>query len=179
VEDWSIELESMTDYTYFFHKFENPSVTLLILLEEKLKDALFDNGGILLIHCKTTGPKEYMFTICFEYAKARFHLLTFHKSLENSKYESLLKEVDSQVDKKKWVNKDELTLGLKAIASRVRQLLISIAAITASNQHIIEQMKPTNLKKHITRVGGSMEYALLALKEKPQHLTGLYYEVEL
>jgi hypothetical protein len=51
-------------------------------------------------------------------------------------------------------------LGLKAIASRIRQLLVSIVALTASNQHIIEQMRPTDFIRHIPCQVGSMGFAL-------------------
>jgi hypothetical protein len=76
--------------------------------------------------------------------------------LENSKNESLLKEVESQVDRKKWVNKDGLLLGLKAIASRIRQLLLSIAMMTTSIRHKKSKMGPADLIRHITSQGGSM-----------------------
>jgi hypothetical protein len=103
----------VTDWTQFIHKFKNSPIILPISHEEKTKDVLFKKGGILLIHCETTGAKEYIFTICVEYAKAAFHPPTFVKSLQISKYESLLKEVESQVDSMMWINKDSLWLGKK------------------------------------------------------------------
>jgi hypothetical protein len=95
VEDWSIELVPMMDYTYFVHKFKNLPIALPISHEEKVKEVLSYSKGILLIHYKTIGPKEYMFTMCVEYIKASFYMPIFPKSLENSKYESLFKEVES------------------------------------------------------------------------------------
>ena len=93
VEDWTIELVPMMDYTYFVHKFKNSPIALPILYEEKIKELFSYSKGILLIQCKATGPKKYMFTICVEYIKATFYM--FIKSLTNSKYESFLKEVEN------------------------------------------------------------------------------------
>ena len=104
----SLELEPMTNWKHFVHKFKNSSVVFPILHKDKVKDVLYGSSGINNIHCKTIEEDPYMFTICVEYAKATFHLLIFLKSLENSKHESLLKEVEKQVDKKMWLNKEGL-----------------------------------------------------------------------
>lgn len=79
-----------------------------------------------------------MFTICVEYSISPFHLIVFLKSLENSKYESLMREVKEQVDIKKWVNKDGLPFGAKAKASWIRELILSLGVMIAANKHIIQ-----------------------------------------
>jgi hypothetical protein len=147
LEYWSLELIPMTDRTYFVHKFRDSAAELPILYEGKVKDVLPDSEGILLVHCETTGEEAYMFTIYLEYAKAKFHLPMFLKSLENSTYESLLKEVESQVDQKKWVNKNGHPLGIKSMASKIRQLLISMTAVIASRRYVSEKMKPADLTR--------------------------------
>jgi hypothetical protein len=156
LEYWSLKLIPMTDRTHLVHKFRNSTAVLPISYEEKVKDVLSNNRGILLVHCETTGEEAYMFTICLEYARAKFHLPTFLKSLENSAYESLLKKVESQVDQKKWINKDGHPLGIKSMASRIQQLLISMAAITASRRYVAGKMKPADLMWQIVSGGGSM-----------------------
>ena len=88
----------MTDWTQFIHKFKNSPIVLPISHEEKTKDVFFKKGGIFLIHYKTIGAKECIFSICVEYAKATFYPPTFFKSLQISKYESLLKEL-----RVKWI----------------------------------------------------------------------------
>jgi hypothetical protein len=93
VKHWSIELDPMIGWINFVHKFRNTSVALSISYEEHVKDVLFEKGGILYIHCKTMEAKPYMFTLCMEYCKFPFHLPSFLKSLENSKYEYLMKEI--------------------------------------------------------------------------------------
>jgi hypothetical protein len=54
--------------------------------------------------------KFKMFTICVEYSKNPFDLTVFLKSLENSEYVPLMKEIEEQVDKKEWLNKEGLPL---------------------------------------------------------------------
>ena len=80
--------------------------------------------------------EPYMFTICVDYNITWFDLLVFLKSLENSDYKSLMKEIKDQVDKKKWLNKEGLPFGARAMASRVRQLIVSLDFMAARNKHI-------------------------------------------
>ena len=72
----------------------------------------------------TTTEDQYMFTICVDYSKSPFDLIVFLKNLENFDYEALMKEIEEQVDKKKWLNKKGLPFRAKAMASRVRQLIV-------------------------------------------------------
>jgi hypothetical protein len=105
VELWSIELDPMTGRSHFVHKFRNSTMFLPISYNESVKDVLPEGGKIVLIHCVTTTEDQYMFTICVDYNKSPFDLTVFLKSLENSDYEALMKEVEEQVDKKQWLNK--------------------------------------------------------------------------
>jgi hypothetical protein len=105
VELWSIELDPMTGRSHFVHKFRNSTMFLPISYNESVKDVLPEGGKIVLIHCVTTTEDQYMFTICVDYSKSPFDLTVFLKSLENSDYEALMKEVEEQVDKKQWLNK--------------------------------------------------------------------------
>jgi hypothetical protein len=65
----------------------------------------------------TTIEEPYMFTICMDYDISPFDLPIFLKSLENSDYKFLIKEIEDQVDKKKWLNKEGLLFGARAMAS--------------------------------------------------------------
>jgi hypothetical protein len=149
----------MIDWTHFVHKFKNSSIALPISHEEKVKDVFFKSGGIINIHCKTIEEDPSMFTICMEYIKATFHLPVFFKSLEKLKYGSLFKEVEKQVDRKMWLNKEGLRLGAKAIASQIRQLLLNIATMMASNKHLIEKMRSMDLTRLILSQGRSQGFA--------------------
>jgi hypothetical protein len=109
----------MIGRSHFVHKFKNSTVFLPISYNERAKDVLFERPGTVLIHCVTTTEEPYMFTICVEYSKSPFDLIVFLKSLENSEYVPLMKEIEDQVDKKEWLNKEGLPLGAKGMASRV------------------------------------------------------------
>jgi hypothetical protein len=98
---------------------------------------LFESGRIIDIYCKTIEAEPYMFIICIEYAKDTFHLPAFHKSLQNLKYESVVKEFEKQVERKMWLNNDGLPLGAKVIASPIKQLFLSITTMTTSNKHLL------------------------------------------
>lgn len=50
-----------------------------------------------------------------------------------------------QVERKMWANTDGLPLGAKTIASKIRQLNLRIATMTAFNKHITEHMGPVDL----------------------------------
>jgi hypothetical protein len=136
VEFWSIELDPMTGWSHFVHKFKNSSVFLPISYNERVKDVLPEKGGIVLVHCVTTTEEPYMFTICVEYKFSPFDLSVFLRSLENSEYEALMKEIEAQVDNKEWLNKEGHPFGFRAMASRIRQLIVSLDVMTASNKHI-------------------------------------------
>jgi hypothetical protein len=120
-----------------------------ILYNERVKDILFEKGGTILIHCVTTIDDPYMFTICVDYSICLFDLPVFLKSLENSDYKSLMTEIEDQVDKKKWL-KEGLPFKAKAMASWVKQLIVSLDVMTASNKLIFQQMRTIELIGNVT-----------------------------
>jgi hypothetical protein len=82
------------------HKFKNSPTFLPISHEEKVRKVLFETGGRLNIHCGTTMEEPYFFIISVDYKKALFYLPHFLQSMENLRYESLMKEIEVQVDRK-------------------------------------------------------------------------------
>jgi hypothetical protein len=160
VELWSLELNPMTGRSYFVHKFKNSIVFLPISYNERAKDVLFERPGTVLIHCVTTIEEPYMFTICVEYSKSPFDLTVFLKSLENSEYVPLMKEIEEQVDKKEWLNKEGLPLGTRGMASRVRQIIVSLDVMRATNKSMSQQMRAFELTGNVTSQGGSIGSAL-------------------
>ena len=99
----------------------------------------------MLVHCVTIDEDPYMFTICIEYSKSPFDLTIFLKSLENSQYERVMKDIKASVDKKEWVTKEGLPLKAISMASKVRQTIISLDVVTATNRRIADQMKVIEL----------------------------------
>jgi hypothetical protein len=100
-----------------------------------------------------TIDEPYIFTICVDYSICPFHLLVFLKSLEKSDYKSLMKEIEEQVDKTKWLNKEELLFGAKAMASRFKQLIVSLDIMIASNKHISQLMRAVEVTGNLTSQG--------------------------
>ena len=111
VEFLNIELDPMTRRSHFVYKFKNSSVFFPISYNKSVKDVFFEHGGIILIHCVTNIEDLYIFTICLDYNKSPFDLTIFLRSLENSNYEAVMKEIKDQEDKKKWLNKEEFLSG--------------------------------------------------------------------
>ena len=103
----------MTGRLHFVYKFKNSLVFLPISYNEQVKDVIFESRGIVLKHCVTTTKDQHMFTICVDYSKSPFDLTIFFKSLGNSNYEALMKEIEEHVDKKKWLNKEGLPFEAK------------------------------------------------------------------
>jgi hypothetical protein len=135
VEFWSIELDLMTGWSHFVHKFKNSSVFLPISYNKRVKDILPEKGGIVLVHCVTTTEEPYIFTICVEYKFSPFDLSVFLRSLENSNYKVLMKEIEAQVDNKEWLNKEGHPFEFRAMASTVRQPIVSLDVMTVSNKY--------------------------------------------
>ena len=151
----------MTGRIHFVYKFNSSSVFFPISYNERVKDVLSERGGIILIHYVTTTEELYMFTIYVDYNICLFDLLIFLKILENSNYESLMKEIEDQVDKKKWLNKEGLPFGAWAMASMIRQLIVSLDVMIASNKHISQQMKAFELIGNVPSHGGNIGSSIL------------------
>jgi hypothetical protein len=155
VESWSLELLLMTANMHFVHKFKNSPIFLPISYKERIKEVLYGGDGRVDIYCETMGAEPYLFTICVDYAKAQFQLPHFLHSFENSQYESLMTEIEEQIDRKMWINKEGNSLSAKSMASRLKQVLLSIATMTALYQCAMEQMRPLDLTGRVMSQGGS------------------------
>ena len=60
----------------------------------------------------------------------------FLKNLEDSKYKGLMKEIEDQVDRKEWLNKERLPLSARSMASKVRQTIVNLDIMIASNKNM-------------------------------------------
>ena len=111
---------------------------------------------MVLVHCMTIDEEPYMFTICIEYSKSPFDLTEFLKSLENSAYTRLMKDIEKSVDKKEWVNKEGLPLKAAGMVSRIRHAVISLDIVTSTNRGIAKGMKAIELIGHLASQDGSI-----------------------
>jgi hypothetical protein len=80
--------------------------------------------------------------------------------MENSSYEALMKEIEEQVDKKMWLNKEGLPLNAKSMASKVQQVPISIATMSALNKRVTQDMRAIDLTGRVMSQGRSQGSAL-------------------
>ena len=160
VEKWSIAPNPMMRWAHFVHKFKSSPVFLPISHDECIKDVFFEKLDSVLVHCVTINEDLYMFTICIEYNKSLFDLTKFLRSLENLAYGRLMKEIKQAVDKKEWVNKEGLPLNARSMASKVRQTVISLDIVTATNRSIADQMKAIELTRQLASHGRSIGSAL-------------------
>ena len=133
VEAWSIALIPMTDFLHFQANFCTADDGMAISADEKVKDVVWYVENTLLIQCKTTPSLPYFFTICFDNSKSPFCTLYFLRSLNDSMYEPLMKEVERDIDQKAWQTKDGLPLRARLVAEKVRRLIQSIATMTSVN----------------------------------------------
>ena len=143
----------MMGWAHIVHKFKNSPVFLPKSHDEHIKDVLFECPRIVLIPYVMIDEEPYMFTICIEYSKSPFDLTVFQKSLENSAYERVLKDIEHTIDKKEWVNKEGLLFNAKSMASKVRETIISLDIVTATNRSIADQMKAIELTGHLASQG--------------------------
>ena len=156
VEKWSMALNPMTGWAHFVHKFKTASAFLPISYDEHIKDVLYEKPSTVLVHCKTLDDDPYMFTICLDNKKSPFDLTEFLTTLQDSPYDKLLKELEEQVDKKEWVNKNGLPLSAAGMASKVRQTLVSLDVVTARNRGIADRMKAIELTGQLASQAGSI-----------------------
>ena len=108
------------EWGHFVHKFKSSPVFLPISHDERIKDILYERPRIVLVHCVTIKEDPYMFTIYIEYNKSPFDLTVFLRSLENSQYKRLIKDIEASMDKKEWVTKEGLPLKAISMALKMR-----------------------------------------------------------
>jgi hypothetical protein len=66
-----------------------------------------------------------------------------------------MKEVEGEINRKMWINKEGQPLSAKAMASKLRQVLMSIATMTALQKCTTEQMTPMDLTGRVLSQGRS------------------------
>ena len=147
VEVWSIVLVPITDLVRFKAKFYTIDKLMSISVDECVKDVVSYKNNILFVHCKMTESTPYCFTICTNNSKSPFSTLYFLKSLENSVYEPLMKEIEEDIDRKQWHMKDGLPLRARPIASKVRQIIFSMAKMAATRHTLVSAIMPITLSR--------------------------------
>ena len=98
LESWSIVLVPITDNVNFVMKFDASPHALPISANERIKVTYY-KGNILHIYSKTRDVKPYAFTIIVNNTMFPFSIVPFLESLQGFSFETLIKEVESEIDR--------------------------------------------------------------------------------
>ena len=147
LDSWSIALVPMTDNVNFVMKFDAGPHALPISVDERIKEVAYYKGNILHIHCKTIEAESYAFTIVVNNTMSPFSIIPFLESLQSSAYETLIKEVESEIDCQVWTTKEGLLLRAQLVASKVRNLIHSMAKMATACKAVTSALMPIDLSR--------------------------------
>ena len=149
LESWSIALVPMTDNVNFVMKFCTGLHALPISADERIQEVAYYKGNILHIHCETTNAEPYSFTVVVNNTMSSFSVVPFLASLQGSLYKPLIKEVESKIDRQVWTTKEGLPLRARSVASKVRNLIHSMAKMAATRKAITSALMPLDLSRAV------------------------------
>ena len=149
LESWSIALVPMTDNVNFVMKFCAGPHALPISANEQIQEVAYYKGNTLHIHCETTDAKPYSFTVVVNNTMSPFSVVPFLVSLQGSLYEPLIKEVESEIDCQVWTTKEGLPLRAQSVASKVRNLIHSMAKMAAACKAVTSTLMPLDLSRAV------------------------------
>ena len=147
LESWSIALVPMTDNVNFVMKFRAGPHALPISADKQIHEVAYYKGNTVHIHCETTDAEPYSFTFVVNNTMSPFSVVPFLASLQGSSYEPLIKEVESEIDRQVWTTKEGLPLRARSVASKVRNLIHSMAKMAAACKAITSALMPLDLSR--------------------------------
>ena len=147
LESWSIALVPKTDNVNFVMKFRARPHALPISAEERIQEVAYYKGNTLHIHCETIDVEPYSFTDVVDNTMSPFFVVLFLASLQGSSYEPLIKEVESEIDRQVWTTKEGLPLRACSVASKVRNLIHSMAKMAAARKAVTSALMPLDLSR--------------------------------
>ena len=149
LESWSIALVPMTDNVNFVMKFHAGPHALPISAEERIQEVAYYKGNILHIHCETIDVEPYSFTVIVNNTMSPFSVVPFLESLQGSPYETLIKEVESEIDWQVWTTKEGLPLRARSVASKIKNLIHSMAKVAVARKAVTSALMPVDLSRAI------------------------------
>ena len=147
LESWSIALVPMTDNINFVMKFRASPYALPISADKRIQEVAYYKGNTVHIHCETTDAEPYSFTVVVNNSMSLFSVVPFLASLQGSSYEPLIKEVESEIDRQVWTTKEGLPLRAHSVASKVRNLIHSMAKMAAARKAVTSTLMPLDLSR--------------------------------
>ena len=149
LESWSIAFVPMTNNVNFVMKFRAGSQALPISANERIQEVAYYKGNILHIHYENTDAEPYSFTVVVNNTMSPFFVVPFLESLQGSSYEPLRKEVESEIYRQVWTKKEGLPLRARSIASKVKNLIHSMAKMAAARKAVTSVLMPLDLSRVI------------------------------
>ena len=149
LESWSIALVPMTDNVNFVMKFRAGPHALPISVDERIQEVAYYKGNTVHIHCETTDAEPYSFTVVVDNTMSPFFVVPFLTSLQGSSYMPLIKEVESKIDRQVWTTKEGLPLRAHSVASKVRNLIHSMAKMAAASKAVTSALMPLDLSRAV------------------------------
>ena len=139
----------MIDDVNFVMKFHVGPHALPISADERIQKVAYYKDNILHIHCETTDAEPYSFMVVVNNTMSPFSVVPFLQSLQGSPYETLIKEVESEIDRQVWTTKEDLPLRAQSIASKVRNIIHSMAKMAAVRKAVMSALMPIDLNRAI------------------------------
>jgi hypothetical protein len=142
---WSLLLVPMTKNVAFGHAFLEEEESQHLSMDSRVIDVVHESTDIVKVHCATTGPDPYKYTMSVDNTRSPFSVGDMMCSLKDSAFESLLKDLGEEMDAGKWVTKDGSPLKAKPIASKLRRVLMSIAGLVTDARRTQSMMRPISI----------------------------------
>ena len=158
VEYWSIVLTPTSGHLSFTTKYKNTPITLSVSLHETIIEVSTGIYDETLVSCTTHFPDQeepYVFTYVVPAEGFTFSIGAICRSLENTDFEELKKDICDHIDKKRWVGKDDGALKPKVLASRLREVLKGFDLLKIKNKARTSNLKPLSITKEYTGAGAS------------------------
>jgi len=91
--------------------------------------------------------EEYVFSYIMPMKNIVFSIATTYKSLKDTNYQKVQKNIVDYIEKKWWVNKDRGTLKSKTLASMLREVLKGFKIFKIKNKVKVINLQPLSIPK--------------------------------
>ena len=126
VEYWIIVLTPSSVHLSFTTKYKNCQTTLPVTLHETVTECSTGGEGSILVSCKTIDPdqeEEYVFSYVVPSKNITFSISATVRSLDDTLYTGLQRNIEEHISMKRWVSKDGGALPHKTLMSRINYVL--------------------------------------------------------
>lgn len=164
VEFWSLVLIPMTNKLGLMTKYKNAPVALSVSLYEEVVDISEGARGFIYVTSLTNDPdqtKEYRFSYMIEPMKTIFSITEHCRSLQDTDYTGLLKELEQHIDLGRWRTSSDGPLSPRTLASRLRSQLTTFERMRENLLVTARNMQPVHLTREYSGHRGSQGSRLI------------------